>query len=41
MAPKGPARLVAPLMRRQVQRQEDETMERFKSWAESSSRSSM
>ena len=39
MAPQGVAKLVAPLMRRQVQRQEDETMERFKSWVESSSHS--
>jgi hypothetical protein len=41
MAPKGPARLFASLMRRQVQRQEEETMERFKRWVESSSRSSV
>jgi uncharacterized protein YndB with AHSA1/START domain len=39
MQPRGLSKYFALLMRGQVQRQEDETLERFKSWVEASSRS--
>jgi uncharacterized protein YndB with AHSA1/START domain len=39
MQPKGLGKYFAPLIRGQVQRQEDETMDRFKRWVESTSRS--